>query len=179
VTITSRKIADFFEETPLIHGHTYASHPLVLSAVAPSIAEFKKLMATGLPQRTAPHLEKRLFELQDRHECIGDARGIGHFWALEIVKNRQTKERFNTKADKFRMPLITDKMAAEALKLGVYMQAWYDTFIIAPPLIITEDQIDEGIEVLDKVLEIADNEMERTSAPGSRSSEPYKKNMPK
>jgi taurine--2-oxoglutarate transaminase len=179
VTITSRKIADFFEETPLIHGHTYASHPLVLSAVAPSIAEFKKLMATGLPQRTAPHLEKRLFELQDRHECIGDARGIGHFWALEIVKNRQTKERFNTKADKFRMPLMTDKMAAEALKLGVYMQAWYDTFIIAPPLIITEDQIDEGIEVLDKVLEIADNEVEHTGAPGSRSSEPYKKNMPK
>jgi taurine--2-oxoglutarate transaminase len=175
ITITSRKIADYFEEEPLIHGHTYAFHPLTLAAIAPSVAEFKKLMATGLPQRVSPHLAKRLYELEDRHECIGDARGIGHFWALEIVKNRKTKERFNTKADKFRKPLMTDKIAAEAMKLGFYMQAWYDTLIIAPPLIITEDQVDEGIELLDKALAVADQEVVHTDTPGSRSAEAFKK----
>jgi len=175
ITITSRKIANYFEEEPLIHGHTYAFHPLTLAAIAPSLSEFKKLMATGLPQRVSPHLAKRLYELEDRHECIGDARGIGHFWALEIVKNRKTKERFNTKADKFRKPLMTDKIAAEAMKLGLYMQAWYDTLIVAPPLIITEDQVDEGIELLDKALSVADQEVVHTGTPGSRSAEAFKK----
>lgn len=175
LTVTSRKIADYFEEEPLIHGHTYAFHPLCLSAIAPAVAEFKKLMATGLPQRVAPYLEKRLYELEDRHECIGDARGIGHFWAFEIVKNRKTKERFNTKADKFRKPLMTDKIAAEAMKLGLFMQSWYDTIIIAPPLIITEAQVDEGVEILDKALAIADQEVVHTDTPGSRSAEAFNK----
>jgi len=175
ITVTSRKIADYFEEEPLIHGHTYAFHALALSAIAPAVAEYKKLMATGLPPRVSQHLEKRLYELESRHECIGDARGIGHFWALEIVKNRKTKERFNTKADKFRKPLMTDKIAAEALKLGLYIASWYDTLIVAPPLITTEDQVDEGIELLDKALAVADQEVVHTDTPGSRSAEAFKR----
>jgi len=173
ITVTIQKIAAFFEEEPLMHGHTYAFHPLCLSAIAPSVAELKKVVASGLPHRVSRHLEKRLYELEDRHECIGDARGIGHFWSLEIVKNRKTKERFNTKADKFRKPLMTDRIAAEALQLGLYIQSWYDNLIIAPPLIITEEQVDEGIEILDKVLTIADPEVVHTDVPGQRSSEAF------
>ncbi|MCL0091035.1 aspartate aminotransferase family protein [Dehalococcoidia bacterium] len=169
ITATTSKIADYFEEEIMCHGHTYSFHPLALSAIPAALAEYKKLMATGLPQRVSKHLERRLYELEERHECIGDARGIGHFWALEIVKNRKTKERFNTKADKFRKVLMTDAIAAEALKLGLYFAAWYDNLVIAPPLIITEEQVDEGIEILDRALEVADREVEHTDTPGSRS----------
>jgi len=175
LTVTTRKIADYFEEETLVHGHTYSFHPLALSAIPPAVAEYKKLMATGLPQRVSKHLEKRLYELEDRHECIGDARGIGHFWALEIVKNRKTKELFNTKADKFRKVLMTDRIAAEAMKLGLYVAPWYDTLVIAPPLIITEEQVDEGIERLDKALAIADREVVHTDTPGTRSAEAFNK----
>jgi len=175
ITITTRRIADYFEEEPLIHGHTYAFHPLALSAIAPAVAEYKKLVATGLPQKVSRYLEKRLYELQDRHECIGDARGIGHFWALEIVKNRKTKEPFDTKADKFRKVHMTDRIAAEALKLGLYVAPWYDTLTIAPPLILTEEQVDEGVEILDKALEIADQEVVHTDTPPVRSAEAFNK----
>jgi taurine--2-oxoglutarate transaminase len=175
ITATNRKIAEYFEEETLVHGHTYAFHALALSAIAPSVAEYKKLMATGLPQRVSKHLERRLYELGDHHECVGDTRGIGHFWALEIVKNRKTKEPFNTKADKFRKVLMNNKIAAEALKLGLYIAPWYDTIIIAPPLIITEEQIDEGIAILDKVLEIADREVVHTDTPAVRSTEAFSK----
>ena len=174
ITATTKKIKDYFEEETMCHGHTYAFHPLALSAIPPSVAEYKKLMATGLPQRVSKYLEKRLYELEERHECIGDARGMGHFWALEIVKNRKTKERFDTKADKFRRVLMTDRIAAEAMKLGLYVAQWYDTLIVAPPLIITEEQVDEGIGILDKVLKIADQEVVHTDTPGSRSSEAFK-----
>lgn len=177
LTVTSRKIADFFEETTLSHGHTYAFHALALSAIAPAVNEYKKLMATGLPQRVSSHLEKRLYELEERHECIGDARGIGHFWSLEIVKNRKTKEPFNVKADRFTKPLMPMKIAAEAMKLGMYIGAWYDTLFVTPPLIITEKQVDEGIEILDKVLQVADQEVVHTDTPGSRSAEAFNKAM--
>ena len=102
-------------------------------------------------------------------------RGIGHFWALEIVKNRKTKEPFDTKADKFHKILMTDKIANEAMKIGLYIAHWYDTLTIAPPLIITEDQVDEGIEVLDRVLKIADREAVHTDIPASRSTEVFNK----
>lgn len=176
ITATSEKIAEFFEKEMMSHGHTYAYHPLVLSAVAPSVAEYKKLMASGLPQRAAEHLKKKLYDLAERHECIGDVRGLGHFWALELVKNRKTKELFNGKADEYgHVALMTGQVAGEAMKNGVYMANWYDTLVIAPPLIITEAQIDEALAVLDKALQIADKETVSTGVAASRSSEFSKK----
>jgi len=172
ITATSDRIAEFFEQETMSHGHTYAFHPLALSAIPASVAEYKKLMKSGLPQRAAEHLKRKLYELAERHECIGDARGLGHFWALELVKNRKTKELFNVKADEYsRNPLMTARVAAEALKSGLYLAVWYDTLVVAPPLIITEEQIDEGIGVLDKALRIADQEAASTGMPASRSSE--------
>jgi taurine--2-oxoglutarate transaminase len=97
---------------------------------------------------------------------------MGHFWALELVKNRETKEPFNVKADKFsRKVLTTNKVAADAMNQGLYVLAWYDNLIIAPPLIITEAEVDDAIKILDKSLTIADEETEKTDVPFSRSSE--------
>jgi taurine--2-oxoglutarate transaminase len=172
VTVTTRAIADFFEEETLDHGHTYAYHPLVLSAIPAVVSEYKKLMKSGHPQRVSEHLKNKLFKLGEDHPCIGDVRGMGHFWALELVKNRETKEPFHVKADKFsRKVLVTNKVAADAMDQGIYVLAWYDGLIIAPPLIITEAEVDEAIEILDKSLAIADEETVTTDVPLSKSSE--------
>jgi len=172
VTASTGPVAAYFEKEVFCHGHTYAYHALAAAAIPAAVAEYKKLMESGLPQRVAVHLREKLYGLADRHICIGDVRGIGHFWALEIVKNRTTKEPFDTKAEKFSgKALMTAKIAAEAMQQGLYMAAWYDTLVIAPPLIITEQQIDEAVDILDRALEIGDREAEDTGAPASRSSE--------
>ena len=159
ITVTTKKIKDHFEDKVMCHGHTYAMHPLVLAAIPPAVSEYKRLLATGLPKRVSKHMEKKLSELKKHHECVGDVRGMGHFWALELVKNRKTKEPFNVKADKFTTkPIMTDKIAGEALKKGLYIVSWYDHLCVAPTLIITEKQVDEGIAVLDEVLKIGDQE---------------------
>ena len=120
-------------------------------------------------------MKKRLYELADKHICIGDVRGVGHFWALEIVKNRKTKEPFDTKKEKFSgKALMTGKISGDAMKNGLYISSWYDTLVITPPLIITEEEIDEAIDILDKSLEIGDREAVETDVPASRSCE-YKK----
>ena len=64
VTVTSKKIADFFEEETLDHGHTYAYHALTLSAIPAAVSEYQRIMASGLPQKVSQHLKNRLYELQ-------------------------------------------------------------------------------------------------------------------
>ncbi len=171
LTVSSDKVSEYFDNELFCHGHTYAYHPLAASAIPAAIAEYDKLFKSGLPQKVSQYLEKKLYELGAKHICVGDVRGIGHFWALEIVKNRETKEPFDTKADKLSgKALMTAKIAGDAMQHGLYMAAWYDTLVIAPPLIITAEQIDEAIEIIDKSLKIGDEKAVETDVPVSRSS---------
>ena len=170
ITASTDKVGNFFEEELFCHGHTFAYHALAASAIPAAISEHVKLMDSGLPQKASEHLKQRLYELADKHICIGDVRGVGHFWALEIVKNRKTKEPFDTKQDKFSgKALMTARISGDAMQNGLYLSSWYDTMVITPPLIITEDQIDEAIAILDKSLEIADKEAVETDVAASRS----------
>ena len=172
ITAVNDSVSDFFDDELFCHGHTYAYHALAVSAIPAAVAEYKKLFDSGLPQRASKHLQQKLYELAENHDCIGDVRGIGHFWGLEIVKNRETKEAFDCKVDKLSgKPLMTAKIAGDCMQQGVYMAAWYDTLIIAPPLIITTEQIDEAIAVIDKSLKIGDAEAVSTNVPASRTSE--------
>ena len=178
ITATSGRVTEYYEDNTIYFGFTYTMHPLMMAAIPAAISEYSKLQASGILSRVSKYLQMRLYELQERHECIGDVRGIGHFWALELVKNRKTRELFNVKADKFYKKLLADRLAAEALKKGMFIMSWYDHLTVAPPLIITEEEVDEGIKILDEVLEIADKEVEHTGIPGSRSSEDFIKSLP-
>jgi taurine--2-oxoglutarate transaminase len=172
MTDTTDTVADFFEEEFFCHGHTYAYHALSLSAVKPAVAEYRKLFETGQPQKVGAYLKEKLFDLAEKHDCVGDVRGMGHFWGLEIVKNRETKEPFDVKADKLSgKALMTGKISGAAMQQGLYVVAWYDTLTIAPPLIITEEQVDEALAILDKALEVGDQEADKTGVAVSKSSE--------
>ena len=88
---------------------------------------------------------------------MGDVRGKGLFWAVDIVKNRTTKEPFNTYTDKVSgKPLLVDQIAGKMLAEGVIMQAWVSHFVIAPPLIVTKEELDLGFAAFDEHLGIAD-----------------------
>lgn len=154
---TSEKIADFFQDHYFAHGHTYEAHPLTL---APAVATIREMQRLGLVERArerAPYVEGKLKELKAKHPSIGDVRGKGLFWAVDLVKDRTTKEPFNTYSDKVSgKPLLVDQIAAKILADGVTIQAWVSHFVVAPPLIVTKEQIDLGISVLDKHLVIAD-----------------------
>jgi len=172
ITMTTEKVADFFEEEFFCHGHTYAYHALALAAIPAAVSEYKKLMESGLPQKVSKYLKQRIHELADRHDCVGDVRGLGHFYGLELVKNRETKEPFNVKSDKIDgKPLMAAKIAGDAMANGLWMVSWYDSLMIAPPLITTEQQVDEAMDILEKSLAIGDAEVVKTSVAVSRSSE--------
>ena len=158
---TTKKIADYFEDHYFSHGHTYEAHPLTLAPAIAAINEYKRLNLIERANEMGAYMGKRLNELKSKHRSIGEVRGIGLFWAVEIVKNQKTKEPFNTYRDKVNgTPLLVDKVAAEMMKNGVFVQAWVSHFVIAPPLIITKDEIDLGVKALDEALLVADRESE-------------------
>ncbi len=100
-------------------------------------------------------------QLKERHPSVGEVRGIGLFWAVDLTKNQKTRAPFNTYRDKVSgVPLVVDKVAADMMKRGVYIQGWVTHFVIAPALIVTEQEIDEGIAALDEALKIADDQIE-------------------
>ncbi len=159
LTATSTDVADFFEDNMFAHGHTYEAHPLTL---APAVAAIEEYQKNGLVERSrqlGAYLGERLNELKGRHRSIGDVRGTGLFWAVELVRNRETKEPFNTREDKLLgKTTMAGRVAQEMMKKGVYVSAWITHLIVAPPLIITKEEIDAGIEALDASLHVADAE---------------------
>jgi len=154
---TSSKIAAHFDNHYFAHGHTYEAHPMTLAPAVATIQEMQRLDLVNRANKIGAYLGEKLRTLAAKHPSIGDVRGIGLFWAVELVKDKQTKQPFNTMRDKIEgNPLVVDQVAAEALKRGVALQAWVSHFVIAPPLIITEAEVDAGVAALDAGLAIAD-----------------------
>jgi taurine--2-oxoglutarate transaminase len=158
---TTAKIAEFFNDHYFAHGHTYEAHPMTLAPAVATIHEMQRLGLVERAKQLEPYLGNKLKALKEAHPSVGDVRGLGLFWAVDLVKNRETREPFNTMKDKVEgKPLVVDQIAAEMMKQGVAAQAWISHFVIAPPLIIEKDEIDAGVAALDQALGIADAKVE-------------------
>lgn len=154
---TTAKIADYFEDHYFSHGHTYEAHPLTLGPAVTTIEEMQRLKLVERAAELEPYVREKLDALKAKHACVGDVRGLGLFFAVEIVKNRATKQPFNTMRDKVEgKTLVVDQIAAKMMAQGVSIQSWVSHFVIAPPLIVTKEEIDLGIAALDQHLAIAD-----------------------
>ncbi len=154
---TTKAIADHFDDHFFAHGHTYEAHPLTLAPAVAAIDEYKRL---GLIERAARMGElfgAKLRQLAERHPSVGDVRGLGMFWALDLVRSRATRAPFNVPQDKAaRRPLVIDQVTGEAMKRGVFVMGWVSHLVIAPPLIAGEAELDEAVAALDGALALAD-----------------------
>src|ERR1700690_3377482 len=154
---TTTKIADYFEDHYFSHGHTYEAHPITLGPAVTTIEEMQRLKLVERSAELEPYVREKLEALKEKHPSIGDVRGLGLFFAIELVKNRETKEPFNTMRDKVEgKPLVGDQNAPKMMADGGAQQAWISHFVIAPPLIVTKDELDLGLAALDQHLLIAD-----------------------
>ena len=154
---TTKKIADYFEEHYFSHGHTYEAHPITLGPAVTTIEEMQRLKLVERAAELEPYVRQKLEVLKEKHPSVGDVRGLGLFFAVDLVKNRTTRQPFNTMRDKVEgKPLVVDQIAAKMMADGVAQQAWVSHFVIAPPLIVTREELDFGIEALDRHLGIAD-----------------------
>ena len=155
---TTAKIADYFEDHFFAHGHTYEAHPMTLAPAVAAIHEIQRLDLVTRSREMGKYLGEKLNALKQKHPSIGEVRGLGLFWALELVRDQAAKTPFNTMQDKVDGKVaVVEQVAADMLKRGVSLQAWVSHFVVAPPLIVEKAEIDFGVEVLDQALAIADN----------------------
>lgn len=161
ITATDKKMAEFFENNYFAHGHTYEAHPLTLAAGVAAINEYQKEDLIERAREMGKYFHSRLEEIKEHHVSVGDVRSIGLFGAVEIVRNRDTRKPFNTPDEKMKgEPLMVDRIAKQAMQNGVYISTWVSHFVIAPPLIITREELETGLNVLDDAISIADKEVE-------------------
>jgi len=102
------------------------------------------------------YMDEQVAKLKEKHVCIGDFRNTGLLGCLELVKNRDTKEpmaRWNAPPNEME---VMNKVMAKISELGMYTMGRWNQIFIAPPLCITREQIDEGLDIISKALTIAD-----------------------
>jgi taurine--2-oxoglutarate transaminase len=154
--VISRKLADWVRDVPFAGGLTYSGHPLACASAVASIEAFRE---EGIVENAAMHgdyLSQELQALQERHPSIGDVRGLGLFWGLELVRNRETREPLGPFNAGGEAAAPVGRVVKAALERGLYLFVHWNVVIIAPPLTITREELDEGLAVLDEVLAIAD-----------------------
>ena len=154
--IISQRIADTFAELPYPGGLTYSGHPLACAAAVASIEAFQEEGIVEHAAELGPAFREHLDGLAARHPSVGEIRGIGCFWGIELVKNRQTREMlvpFNATGEAF-APVA--RLGKAALERGLYLMTHWNVVMVCPPLTITIDELDEGIALLDEALSVAD-----------------------
>ena len=157
--IISEAIHGSFESSPFPGGLTYSGHPL---ACAAGVATFEVFEREQICERVRDLGERvvgpKLREIAAKHPSVGEVRGLGLFWALELVTDRETGEPlvpFNASGD---AAAPMNRVVAACKDAGLWPFAAGNRLQIAPPLIISEADLVRGLEIIDEVLDVADRE---------------------
>ena len=147
------EIAAAFDEHAFESGLTYTSHPISLAAAVANISVMREDKLVEHASGMGGVLRRMLNDLGEAHPSIGEVRNLGLFGIIELVKDRKTKEPM--------APWNGSSPEMAALRKyctdhGLFLYTHWHTVLIIPPLIIDEEQLKEGMDVLDKALEITD-----------------------
>jgi len=154
--VVRESIAQWVRDKYFAGGLTYSGHPLACAAAVASIEAFKDEGIVENAAEMGAVFSEQLRGLQERHPSIGEVRGLGCFWGIELVKDRNTREPlvpFNATGEAF-APVA--RLSKAALERGLYLMTHWNVVMVCPPLTITREEIEEGVAVLDEALAVAD-----------------------
>ena len=156
--LISDEIASTYETRPFPGGLTYSGHPLACASAVASIEIFKE---EGIVEHARAIgddvIAPGLAELAEKHPSVGEVRGLGVLWAIELVRDRATREPlvpFNA-AGAAAGPMT--EVAAACKKLGLWPFTHFNRVHVAPPCTVSADEVRQGLSILDGALEVADS----------------------
>jgi taurine--2-oxoglutarate transaminase len=156
--VVSEPIAEWLQDKYLAGGLTYSGHPLACASAVASIEAFRE---EGIVENAAAMGDVLAVEtaaLAARHPSVGEVRGLGLFWGLELVRDRKTREPlvpFNAGGDAA-APMA--RLAKSAMERGLLLMTHFNILMICPPLTITREELAEGLAIIDEILTLADLE---------------------
>ncbi len=155
--IISRAVADTFAERSYPGGLTYSGHPLACASAVASMAIFKE---EGLVERSAKMgvdvIGPTLDEIEARHAAVGEVRGLAMFWAIELVRDPETREPlvpFNATGP---AAAPVAEVVAACKEQGLLVFSHFNRIHIVPPLVTTEEDLRAGLAIIDDALALAD-----------------------
>lgn len=150
-------IAEYFNDRVYYSGLTYNSHPISLAAAIATINVMKEDHIVENARNMGMVLRRHLNDLGEKHTSVGEVRSIGLFSAIEVVRNRKTREPmapYNSSSPEM------DRLRQQLLDKGLYCFVHWNVILVNPPLVINESQLAEGMAVIDDALEITDAAVE-------------------
>ncbi len=150
----SKDILNWLKNYPLPGGLTYAGHPLACASGVAAISAMHEEGTLNHATKMGEKMRAALRKLADKHEIIGDIRGLGMFNGIELVKDRETREPlvpFAAKGDDAR-PM--NAMMKFSMENGLYLSFYSNVIRLTPPLNISEEDLELGLDILDKTLEV-------------------------
>jgi taurine--2-oxoglutarate transaminase len=154
--IVREHIGEWLRDRYFAGGLTYSGHPLACATGVASIEAFREEGVVENAAAMGEVFREELGGLAERHPSVGDVRGLGCFWGLELVKDRRTREPlvpFNATGEAF-APVA--RVGKAALERGLYLMTHWNVVMVCPPLTITREELAEGIAALDEALAVAD-----------------------
>ena len=154
--MVSEKIAKHYDDKVLPLGLTYSAHPVACAAALAVLEIYEEENMIENAAEMGRYVEARVEEMKQRHPSIGDFRNTGLLGCIELVKNRGTKEPmapWNATPDQM---TVMNKVAAKIRELGMYTFVRWNYIFIAPPLCITKDEMEEGLDIISQAIAIAD-----------------------
>ncbi len=155
--LVSDRIADVLTEKggEFAHGYTYSGHPVCCAVAMENLAIIEREgMIENVRSGTGPYFKQRLQDTVAQHPIVGEARAFGLMGAIEIVKNKETRERFPGW-------VAGGTVRNHAIANGMMMRAVYDTMILSPPLIWTKETVDMAVSRIMKALDLAERDLRK------------------
>ena len=152
----SKEIAAYFNDNTLLCGLTYSGHPLACAAGVAALNYYQAADILGNVQKTGKLLGDILDGFKAKHACVGDVRYIGLFSAIELVKDQETREplvQYGTDPEG-----IMGRIIKMLVQKGFITYSHENMILVAPPLIITAEQMMEAMAIMDEVLAAVDRE---------------------
>lgn len=152
--IISDPIVETFAHRAYPGGLTYSGHPL---AAAAAVATINTMTEEGIVENAArlgtEVFDPGLAEIADRHPCVGEVRGLGAFWAIELVADPETRKPLAPYGGS--SPAMNDIIAA-CKKAGMLPFANFNRIHVVPPCVISDDDARRGLAIIDEALAIGD-----------------------
>ncbi len=155
--VIKRAIADTYKEKVFPGGLTYSGHPLACASIVASIGIFKEEKIVENARRLGTDvIGPELRKIMEKHPSVGEVRGLGVFWCIELVKSRKTREPFVpfNAGGAAAKPMV--ELMSECKKRGVWPFAHFNRLQVAPPCTTTEAEAREGLAAIDEALAAAD-----------------------
>ncbi|WP_324676991.1 aminotransferase class III-fold pyridoxal phosphate-dependent enzyme [Hymenobacter sp. GOD-10R] len=154
--MVDEKIAHSFDDKPLPLGLTYSAHPVSCAAAVAVLDIYEEENLIENAAEMGRYIEEQVAEMAKQHPSIGDFRNTGLLGCIELVKNRETKEPMAPWNAAPSQMEVMNQVAAKIRELGMYTFVRWNYIFIAPPLSITKDEVDEGLDIIAQAISIAD-----------------------